>query len=105
MRLKSKAALAGLATLAVAAPMAEGANKTVVVDNFKFSPATVSVKKGDTVTWSFRRDAAPHNAKGSGGISSRTMRTGTYKKKFTRSGTFRYVCTLHKNMKGTVRVR
>ena len=105
MKKPTMAVAAGIATLAVAVPFAEGANKRVVVDNFRYSPATVSIKKGDTVTWSFRRDAAPHNVKGSGGIKSRTMRTGTYRKRFSRSGTFRYVCTLHRNMKGTVRVR
>ena len=105
MKKPTMAVAAGIATLAVAVPFAEGANKTVTVDNFRYSPATVTIKKGDTVTWRFQRDAAPHNVKGSGGISSRTMRTGTYRKRFTRSGTFRYVCTLHRNMKGTVRVR
>ena len=106
MKLPTMAVAAGIATLAVAVPFAEGANKRVVVDNFRFSPSTVSVKRGDTVTWSFRRDAAPHNVKGSGGIKSRSrITTGTYRKRFTRKGTFRYICTLHPNMKGTVRVR
>lgn len=105
MKLRTMTVAAGLATLAVAVPFAEGASKTVTVDNFRFSPATVTIKKGDTVVWRFQRDRAPHNVKGSGGISSRTMRTGTYRKRFTRAGSFRYVCTLHANMKGTVRVR
>jgi plastocyanin len=105
MKLPTMTVAAGIATLAVAVPFAEGANKTVTVDNFRYSPSSVSIKRGDTVTWRFRRDAAPHNVKGSGGIKSRTLRTGTYRKRFTRKGTFRYVCTLHAQMKGTVRVR
>ena len=100
------AVAAGIATLAVAVPFAEGANKTVTVKGFKFTPSSVSVRKGDTVTWRFQRDPAPHNVKGSGGIKSASrITTGTYKKKFTRAGTFRYICTIHPNMKGTVRVR
>jgi plastocyanin len=106
MKLPTMAVAAGIATLAVAVPFAEGANKTVVVDNFRYSPSTVSVKRGDTVTWRFRRDAAPHNVRGSGGIRSRSrITTGTYRKRFRRRGTFRYICSLHPNMKGTVRVR
>ncbi len=106
MKLTTMTVAAGIATLAVAVPFAEGANKSVTVDNFRFSPSSVSVKRGDTVTWRFKRDAAPHNVKGSGGIKSRSrITTGTYRKRFTRKGTFRYVCTLHPNMKGTVRVR
>jgi plastocyanin len=106
MKLPTMAVAAGIATLAVAVPFAEGANKTVTVKNFKYSPATVSIKRGDTVTWRFQRDPAPHNVKGSGGIKSRSrITTGTYRKRFTRAGTFRYICTIHPNMKGTVRVR
>jgi len=106
MKLRIAALAAGLATAAVAAPVADGANKNVTVDNFKFSPATVSIKRGDSVTWRFRRDAAPHNARGSGGIKSKArITTGTYKKTFRKRGSFRYICTIHPNMKGTVRVR
>ena len=106
MKIRILGVAAGIATLAVAVPMvAEGASKSVTVDNFRFSPSSVSIRKGDTVVWRFQRDRAPHNVKGSGGIKSRTMRTGTYRKRFTRAGTFRYVCSLHPNMKGTVRVR
>ena len=106
MKITTMTVAAGIATLAVAVPFAEGANKSVTVDNFRFSPSSVSVKRGDTVTWRFKRDAAPHNVKGSGGIKSRSrITTGTYRKRFTRKGTFRYICTLHPNMKGTVRVR
>jgi|SRR3712207_2567064 len=106
MKIRTKALAAGIAALAVAAPLAEGANKTVTVKGFKFAPATVSIKRGDTVTWRFQRDPAPHNVKGSGGIKSKSrIFTGTYRKRFTRAGTFRYICTIHPNMKGTVRVR
>jgi plastocyanin len=106
MKLRYAALAAGLATAAMAAPLAEGATKTVTVKNFKFSPATVSVKKGDTVKWSFKKDPAPHNVKGKGGIKSKSrITTGTYSKRFTKKGTFSYICTIHPNMKGKVRVR
>lgn len=106
MKLSTKAVAAGVAALAVAAPMAQGAGKSVTVKNFKFTPAKVTIKKGQTVTWKFQKDPAPHNVKGSGGIKSKSkISTGTYRKKFTRAGTFKYKCTIHPNMKGTVVVR
>jgi plastocyanin len=106
MKITTKALVAGVAAFAVAAPLAQGASKSVTVQNFKFSPKTVTIKRGDTVTWRFKKDPAPHNVKGSGGIKSKPkISTGTYKKKFTRKGTFKYICTIHPNMKGTVKVR
>ena len=102
------AAVAGVAAIAAVPPVvAQGAaKKTVTVHNFKFAPAKVSIKKGQSVTWKFVKDPAPHNVKGSGGIKSKSkMTTGSYTKKFTKKGTFKYVCTFHANMKGTVVVK
>ena len=109
MRISKKAAaLAGIATMgiAVTAPLAQGAGKTVTVKNFKFTPAKVTITKGSTVTWKFKKDPAPHNVKGSGGIKSKSkITTGTYKHKFSKKGKFSYKCTIHPNMKGTVTVK
>src|SRR4051812_49849055 len=102
------AAVAGVAAIAAVPPVvAQGASKkSVTVHNFKFAPAKVTIKKGQTVTWKFQKDPAPHNVKGSGGIKSKSkISTGTYKHKFSRKGTFKYKCTIHPNMKGTVVVR
>jgi len=110
MKISKKAlACCGVAALAVSAPiapLAEGASKRVTVKNFKFTPSRVTISRGDSVTWRFLKDPAPHNVKGSGGIKSKSkITTGTYRKKFTRKGTFKYICTIHPNMKGTVVVR
>jgi plastocyanin len=102
------AAAAGIAAIAAASPVvAQGAaKKNVTVKNFKFAPAKVSIKKGDSVTWKFLKDPAPHNVKGSGGIKSKArITTGRYTRKFTKAGTFKYICTIHPNMKGTVVVK
>jgi plastocyanin len=101
------AAAAGIAALAVASPVAHGASKkTVTVKNFKFTPAKVTIKKGDSVTWKFVKDPAPHNVTGSGGIKSKSkITTGSYTKKFSKAGTFKYICSIHPNMKGTVVVK
>ena len=107
MHTSLKAIAAGVAALAIASPVAFGAsNKTVTVHNFKFAPAKVTIKRGGSVTWKFVKDPAPHNVAGTGGIKSKAKITsGTYKKKFTKKGTFKYKCTIHPNMKGTVVVK
>jgi plastocyanin len=106
MRVRTLGVAAGIATLAIAVPASvNGATRGVTVDNFRFSPRTITVNRGDTVRWTFRRDRAPHNVRGEGGIRSSTVRTGRYSKRFRRRGSFSYRCSLHPNMRGTVRVR
>ena len=109
MKLSLKlAAIAGTAAIAAVPPVvAQGASsKTVTVHNFKFTPSKVTIKKGGKVKWVFKKDPAPHNVKGSGGIKSKkSIKTGTYTKTFKKKGTFKYVCTFHAQMKGTVVVK
>lgn len=73
-----------------------------VKDNF-FAPKTVSVKVGDTVTWTFR-GAVVHNVTGPG-FTSKTAKAGTFDHTFEKAGTFNYVCTIHTGMKGKVTVK
>lgn len=94
------------AALAVAVLPAGAANSISVKDDF-FSPKVTSVKKGSTVTfrWSGK---APHNVtvtKGPVKFASSTKTSGTYKKKLTRAGTYRIVCTIHPGMNLTLRVK
>jgi plastocyanin len=74
----------------------------VKVKNYKFSPGTVKIDKGDTVVWKFVQ--GKHNVKGSG-FKSRAKRSGKYRHKFKQKGTFRYRCTLHQGMNGKVKVK
>jgi hypothetical protein len=73
--------------------------------DFFFSPSSVTVAVGDTVTWRNNGDA-PHNATADDG----SFRTPDLNKgqsashQFTSAGTFSYICTIHPNMHGTVRV-
>ncbi|MVU78877.1 copper-binding protein [Nocardia sp. ET3-3] len=81
---------------------------TVEVKDMKFSPADITVKAGDTVTWKFD-DRAPHNVQGVGDIAmalnSPIIHKGQWSYTFTTPGTYRYICTLHAEMKGTVTVQ
>jgi len=90
----------------VAASAAAG--RTVVLKNIAFSPRSLSISKGSTVTFAFRDGSTAHNVVSVGsrrfrGIPTRT--TGSRRRTFTRAGTYRYECTLHPGMTGRITVR
>jgi plastocyanin len=75
--------------------------------SFRFSPSSVSVGAGDTVTWT-NDGSAPegHDVSGSGGLASGTLHSGqSYSHTFSSPGTFSYICSIHPFMKGTVTVQ
>jgi hypothetical protein len=73
--------------------------------DFFFSPASVSVAVGDTVTWN-NTGQAPHNAVADdGSFKTPDLNNGqSASHTFAEAGTFSYICTIHPEMKGTVRV-
>ncbi|MFF0491257.1 cupredoxin domain-containing protein [Nocardia sp. NPDC003482] len=92
---------------APAAP-AKPTTLTVSVDDMKFTPATLTAKVGDTVTWKFS-DKSPHAVQGIGdaamGINSPITGHGEWSYTFTVPGTYRYLCPLHPDMRGTITVQ
>jgi plastocyanin len=104
--------LAALAATLLAAVPALSARKSVEVDDNYFvregSPPTVRVNRGDTVVWEWEGQN-PHNVRAARGpvrFKSRTQRSGTYRKRMTRRGTYRIVCDVHPpNMRMRLRVR
>ena len=70
-----------------------------------FSPTSVTVAVGDTVTWR-NTGQAPHNATADdGSFKTPTLNNGqSASHTFTQAGTFSYICTIHPQMKGTIRV-
>jgi len=81
------------------------AGPTVRVADDYFKAKTVRITKGSTVTWKWV-GSDDHQIAGRG-FRSRLRASGTYRHKFTKHGTFRYICTVHveQGMKGTVIVR
>jgi plastocyanin len=76
----------------------------VTIDNFTFTPAEVKVKVGDTVTWS-NHDDIPHTVVSAGKFRSKTMDTdGSFSFTFTAAGDYKYFCSLHPHMTGTIKV-
>ena len=79
------------------------ATANVTISDFRFTPATVTVVEGDTVTWT-NDGPTGHSATASNG----EFDTGIFPAGESRSetfdtpGTYAYICTPHPNMEGTV---
>jgi plastocyanin len=107
----------GVALLVGAAP-AQGfgaAKKTVKVGDNYFSPRSLTVSRGTTVTWKwpgFDEAGDVHDVKlksGPKGVkkfqSEAASTDYSFKRKLTVSGTYKLVCTLHEEMTQTIKVR
>ena len=99
-------ALAGILVLAVAAlqsavaaPSAAG----VSMVDFAFSPTKVTIKKGESVTWT-NSGQAPHTATATNGSFDTGLLTAgkSATVTFNTAGSFGYVCVVHPEMVGTV---
>ncbi len=73
------------------------------ISDFKFTPATITIQAGDTITWT-NVGPSEHTATASNG----SFNTGILKKgqsashTFTQPGTYAYICTIHPWMHGTI---
>ena len=76
------------------------------VKNFSFAPMDITVAVGTKVTWKFD-DSAAHTVKAEdGSFASPALHNGqTYDFTFTKAGTYKYICSIHQYMNGTVTVK
>ncbi len=83
----------------------EMANVTISEMNTGFVPATMTIKRGTTVTWT-NRDITNHTVTGPSATlaSGNLLPTGTYTKTFNTVGSFDYNCSIHPGMQGTINV-
>ncbi|KAI8318582.1 copper binding protein, plastocyanin/azurin family [Martensiomyces pterosporus] len=87
-------------TLALAA-VAQAAQ--VVIQNFAYSPGTLTISSGDTVTWINNDQVAHTVTSSSNAFDSGSVGPGeSFSYAFTTQGTFQYLCTIHPRMTGTV---
>ena len=79
---------------------------SVTIQNFAFSPASLTVKKGTTVTWTNKDSTAHQPVADSGtGPQSPILQTGqSYSFTYNQTGTFKYHCAIHPEMTGSVTV-
>jgi len=89
---------------------AQSSTITVIIRDFTFNPATVTVHTGDTVVWK-NEDSVPHSATADTdaqkpAFDSGAIQKGTAWQFIARSkGTYKYTCTFHPNMEGTLIVQ
>lgn len=103
LTLATIAALGG-GTIPAAAAFGGGhasSSHTVVLRHSQFLPGTVSIRRGESVTWLWRDGGVLHNVIGHG-FHSRTQTHGSFTVRFTHGGTFNYTCTVHPHMNGRV---
>jgi plastocyanin len=102
MSIKNWTAAALLFALSMAAN-ADGTEIKISAKNFMFSPASVTVKAGATVTW-VNMDEEPHTVFSDAGLfrSSALDTKDSFSFKFDQPGTYHYLCTIHPRMMGTI---
>jgi plastocyanin len=109
------AVLAGAALLVSAAPAQAARKKTINIGDNYFAPASVKVEPRTVVTWkwpSFDMAGDVHDVKLKSGPrhvkkfhSQPAASDYSFKRKLTVVGKYTVICTLHENMKMTIRVR
>ena len=100
-----------VALLVGAAPAAAKTRNVKVGDDYyvrKGSPPTVKVSKGTTVKWNFRGNDQHNVVVTSGPVSfqSALKKSGSFKRKMKRKGTYKIVCSIHApDMRMTLKVK
>ena len=101
---RAGACIAVAAALSLYLGTAHAEEQKVTIDNFTFSPATLKVKVGDTVTWT-NHDDIPHTVVSAGKFRSKALDTdNTFSFTFPAAGEYKYFCSLHPHMTGAVTV-
>ncbi len=92
---------------------------SVSIQNMAFGPSSLTIKAGDSVTWT-NMDSVPHtvtsdsgselssgtlSGASSGGYYSSPSAGGTYTHTFSTLGTYSYHCSIHTYMKATIIVQ
>jgi len=94
------------ASPAAGSSQANAGKNAVTIQNYAFSPATITIKAGDSVTWT-NQDSVGHSAT----ADDTSWDTGILPQgqskaiAFSKPGTYTYHCSVHPMMKGTVIVQ
>jgi plastocyanin len=88
-------------------PAAAGeAAAEITIDNFTFTPTTITIAPGTIVTW-LNRDDIPHTVVAKSlAFRSKALDTGdSFTHQFNEPGEIDYFCSLHPHMTGKIIVR
>jgi plastocyanin len=81
--------------------------RTVLIQDFRFTPAHITIKRGTKVRW-INRDSTTHTATANNGRSFDSGRLGKgqrYSHTFKKAGKKPYHCNIHPHMKGRITVK
>jgi len=82
--------------------------RTVLIQDFRFKPAHITIKRGTKVRW-INKDSAPHTATSffppRSFDSGRLSKGQRYSHTFNKAGKKRYLCEIHPHMRGSVVVK
>lgn len=113
LRLRTFAAPAAVAAAGAAflvtGPAEAGRSKTVTVGSNFYAPAKLTVKSGDRVRFAWEGGSLiPHDVnvkRGPAKFHSPIQAAGTYTRKLKKPGTYRLQCSVHPEMRMTVKVK
>jgi plastocyanin len=100
-------ALSAVLFFGIAEPAAWGAETNMIIlKNFMFSPMSLTVPAGATVTWK-NLDGEPHTVVSDQGLfrSGGFDQNDPFSFKFDSPGTYRFICSIHPTMMGTIVVK
>lgn len=92
---------------AIFPPVSAQQTVEVVIQNYRFEPAEVRIRVGDTVRWTNQEKRTSHSVLFSseqGGESERFFPQETWQRRFDAPGRYPYSCGPHPEMKGVVEV-
>ena len=94
---------AACAFLALGAGAASAKEHKVSIENVKYDPKELKIKKGDTVVWTNGDDRDHTVTADDDSFKSKKIASGdTYQRKFTKAGRYKYHCDYHPRMKAVV---
>jgi plastocyanin len=92
--------------VALSATSAFAGDAQVTMRNFDFMPMALTVPAGTTVAW-VNKDGEPHTVVSADGLfrSAALDENDAFKFTFAKPGTYKYVCSIHPRMVGTITVK
>jgi len=93
-------AMVGTADMARAGPAPA---QEIALKAFAFAPSSITVRSGTTVTWK-NFDEEPHTVVSTTGLfrSDALDQNDSFSFKFGEPGEYRFICSIHQQMRGTV---
>ena len=79
---------------------------SVLIKNFAFGPMNITVARGTAVVWK-NLDGEPHTVASADGLfrSQALDQNDSFRFTFDKSGTFRYICSIHPKMRASITVK